>query len=277
MRQDHTAGKNYKRSDSATSKGKNFRKKKKVEPVAAAPKSDQTRLNKYLAASGICSRREADELISAGLVSINGNIVTELGTKVNPGDQVKYNGERLRSERMVYMIMNKPKDYITTLRDPHAKKTVFDLLGKACKERIFPVGRLDKNTTGVLLFTNDGDLTKKLTHPQFNKMKIYHVSLDRSLKGADLKEIQDGIVLEDGPMKVDNISFTDATDKSKVGIEIHSGKNRVVRRIFEHLGYKVRKLDRVYFAGLTKKGLARGKWRFLTDTEIAMLKMGSFK
>ncbi len=252
-------------------------KKQQESRRPVGKKDESVRLNKYIAGSGICSRREADDLIRAGLVSINGKIITELGTKVLPTDQVRYNGERLKSERLVYVLLNKPKDYITTVKDPHAKKTVLDLVSNACRERIFPVGRLDKNTTGVLLFTNDGDLAKVLTHPKHNKMKIYHVTLDRSLKAADMKAISEGIELDDGPAHADAISYTDPVDKTKVGIEIHSGRNRIVRRMFEHLGYKVRKLDRVYFAGLTKKGLTRGKWRFLNEKEIAMLKMGSYK
>lgn len=269
-----------KRSVKGTSKthstGK-FKKKQVFEPVKRHVDLDSVRLNRYLAAAGICSRREADDLISAGLVSINGTIITELGTKVKPGDEVKYNGERLKTERPVYILMNKPKDFITTVKDPHATRTVLDLIGNACRERVFPVGRLDKNTTGVLLITNDGELTKTLTHPRHEKKKIYHVTLDRAVSAADIRQIQDGLQLEDGLIKVDEVSYTDAHDKTTVGIEIHSGKNRIVRRIFEKLDYKVKKLDRVYFAGLTKKGLQRGKWRFLEEKEIGMLKMGSFK
>jgi 23S rRNA pseudouridine2605 synthase len=235
------------------------------------------RLNKIIASSGICSRREADDMISAGLVSVNGKVITELGTKVNPADDIRYNGERLRQERLVYILLNKPKDYITTLRDPFAKRTVLELIEGACKERVFPVGRLDRNTTGVLLLTNDGELTKKLTHPSCNRKKIYHVHLDTSLKQPDLEAIQNGLELEDGFIKADEISFVDPVDKKQIGIEIHSGRNRIVRRIFERLNYKVVKLDRVYFSGLTKKGLQRGQWRFLTNQEIAMLKMGSYE
>jgi len=235
------------------------------------------RLNKIIAHAGICSRREADTLIQAGLISVNGKIVTEVGTKVSPDDDIRYNGERLGNERKVYLLLNKPKDYVTTLDDPHAKKTVMDLVGRACKERIYPVGRLDKNTTGVLLFTNDGDLTRKLTHPSFNKKKIYHVHLDRNLQYIDMKKIAEGMELEDGPVNVDAIAYANAENKKEIGLEIHSGKNRIVRRIFESLDYKVMKLDRVYFAGLTKKDLPRGRWRFLTDKEIKMLKTNAFE
>jgi 23S rRNA pseudouridine2605 synthase len=244
---------------------------------SSSKKKEEVRLNKYIAHAGICSRREADNLISAGLVSINGKVVTELGTKVMDGDDVRYNGVRLGNERKVYVLLNKPKDYVTTVDDPHAKKTVMELVSKAGKERIYPVGRLDKNTSGVLLFTNDGDLTRKLTHPSFNKKKIYHVYLNKNLLQNDLKKIGEGITLEDGLIQVDAIAYASKENKKEVGLEIHSGKNRIVRRIFEHLDYKVTKLDRVYFAGLTKKNLARGRWRFLTDQEIKMLKMNAFE
>lgn len=240
-------------------------------------KKDEIRLNRYLASTGICSRREADELITAGLVTINGTIITELGTKVSPGDDVRYNGGRLKTERMVYILLNKPKDYVTTVRDPHAKRTVIDLVQNACKERVYPVGRLDRNTTGVLLLTNDGELVTKLTHPSFNKLKIYQVSLDKTLTRPDFNQILEGLTLEDGFIKADALSYVDTSDKKEIGIEIHSGRNKIVRRIFEHFGYKVKKLDRVYFAGLTKKGLSRGKYRFLTAQEVGMLKMGSYK
>jgi 23S rRNA pseudouridine2605 synthase len=235
------------------------------------------RLNKYLASTGICSRREADEFIKAGLVTVNGKLVTELGVKIKPGDLVKYNGETLREEKKVYILINKPKDYITTVEDPHAKKTILDLVKGACKERVYPVGRLDRNTTGVLLLTNDGELTKRLTHPKFEKLKIYHIQLNKNLKYADLEKVATGIHLDDGLIKADAISYTDSTDKSQVGIEIHSGRNHIVRRIFESLGYEVVKLDRVYFAGLTKKSLHRGEWRFLSEKEVNMLKMNAFK
>ncbi|MBN2611342.1 MAG: rRNA pseudouridine synthase [Bacteroidales bacterium] len=238
---------------------------------------DQIRLNRYIASTGLCSRRQADDFIKAGLITVNDNIVSELGVKVNPGDVVKYNGEKIREEKKVYILLNKPKDYVTTVEDPHATKTVLDLVKNACKERIYPVGRLDRSTTGVLLLTNDGDLTKKLTHPKFNKMKVYQVTLNKNVKSSDLEKIASGVTLDDGFIKADAIHYVDAEDKRQIGIEIHSGRNRIVRRIFEQLGYKVIKLDRVYFAGLTKKGLPRGKWRFLTDREISVLKMSAYK
>ncbi len=237
----------------------------------------QIRLNKYLASTGICSRRQADELIQAGLVTVNDRLVTSLGVKITPSDVVKYNGETIREEKKVYILMNKPKDYITTLEDPHAKKTVIDLLHGACKARVYPVGRLDRNTTGVLLLTNDGELTKRLTHPRFEKLKVYHVQLNKGLRQGDLEKASAGINLDDGFIKADAISYIDPADKTQVGIEIHSGRNHIVRRIFEYLGYEVVKLDRVYFAGLTKKNLRRGEWRYLSPREIAMLKMNAFK
>jgi 23S rRNA pseudouridine2605 synthase len=253
---------------------------KKEGPKTIRPlKKDDTemRLNKFIAHAGICSRREADGLISAGLVTLNGKVISELGTKVKESDDVRYNGERLGNERKVYLLLNKPKDYITTVDDPHAKKTVMELIGKACKERIYPVGRLDKNTTGVLLFTNDGELTRKLTHPSFNKKKIYHVFLNKNLILSDLQKISAGVDLDDGFIQVDAIAYASKENKKEIGLEIHSGKNRVVRRIFEHLDYKVTKLDRVYFAGLTKKNLPRGRFRFLTDQEVQMLKRNAFE
>ncbi|MFW6369762.1 MAG: pseudouridine synthase, partial [Bacteroidota bacterium] len=206
---------------------------------------ESIRLNKYISNSGICSRREADTYIQTGLVTVNGKIITELGTKVKPGDDVRINNTRLKPEKNVYILLNKPKDFITTSKDPHAKRTVLDLVQNACRERVFPVGRLDRNTTGVLLITNDGELTKKLTHPGFNKKKIYHVTLDKNLKKSDMERIASGIELEDGFIAADAVSFVDQQDKTQVGIEIHSGRNRVIRRIFEFLGYKVKKLDRV--------------------------------
>jgi len=234
------------------------------------------RLNKFISNSGVCSRREADDYITAGLVSVNGQIITELGTKIQAQDDVRFNGERLRGEEKVYLLMNKPKDFVTTLTDPNADKTVMDLIAGNCSQRVYPVGRLDKSTTGVLLLTNDGELTEKLTHPSNLNKKIYHVFLDKNLSGSDFKALLDGITLEDGPMNADSLSYIDE-DKSQLGLEIHSGRNRVVRRMFEHLGYKVKKLDRVFFAGLTKKNLRRGQWRFLTEQEVAMLKMGAFE
>jgi 23S rRNA pseudouridine2605 synthase len=244
----------------------------------SAFKPDQPiRLNKYIANSGICSRREADELISAGLVSVNGVVVSELGSKILPTDEIKYNGEKLREERKVYILLNKPKDFVTTLDDPNARRTVMELVASACRERVYPVGRLDRQTTGVLLLTNDGELTKTLTHPKYEKKKIYEVTLDKKVTHADLEKIVEGIELEDGVIRADAVAYASDDDKKTVGIELHSGKNRIVRRIFESLGYKVNKLDRVYFAGLTKKGMKRGQWRFLTEKEVTMLKMGSYE
>jgi 23S rRNA pseudouridine2605 synthase len=233
-----------------------------------------TRLNKYISNAGICSRREADELIKAGVISVNGEVVTEMGYKVQPGDEVRYNNETLRSERLVYLLLNKPKDFITTVDDPEDRKTVMHLVRNACKERVYPVGRLDRNTTGLLLFTNDGELARRLTHPSFEVQKVYQVDLDKNLKSSDMDAIANGLQLEDGFVKVDAISYVGSgSDKSIVGVELHSGKNRIVRRIFESLDYKVKKLDRVYFAGLSKRDLPRGRWRFLTELEIANLKM----
>ncbi|MCK9305511.1 MAG: rRNA pseudouridine synthase, partial [Bacteroidales bacterium] len=234
------------------------------------------RLNKFIANSGICSRREADEYITAGLITVNGEVITELGTKIDSSDDVRFNGERLKGEEKVYILMNKPKDYVTTLTDPNADKTVMDLIAGKCSQRVFPVGRLDKSTTGVLLLTNDGELADKLTHPSNNQKKIYHVFLDKNLSGSDFNKILEGIDLEDGTISADALSYIEE-DKSQIGLEIHSGRNRIVRRVFEHLGYKVKKLDRVFFAGLTKKNLRRGQWRFLTEQEIAILKIGSYE
>ncbi len=254
-------------------------KAQEYTPKPRVPKAEGeegVRLNKFIANSGICSRREADEFIVAGVVSVNGQVVTELGTKVFGNDVVKFNDEIVRGEEKVYLIMNKPKDFVTTTSDPHAEKTVMDLVAGKCPQRVYPVGRLDKDTTGVLLLTNDGDLTEKLTHPSFEKKKIYQVFLDKNLKRTDFEQILKGVRLEDGMAKADALSYIDE-DESQVGIEIHNGKNRIVRRIFDSLGYRVKRLDRVYFAGLTKKGLRRGQWRFLTDSEVAMLKMGSYE
>ena len=244
------------------------------QPKAAG--EEGVRLNKFIANSGICSRREADDYISAGVVSVNDQVVTEMGVKVFQNDVVKFNGEIVKGEKKVYIIMNKPKDYVTTTSDPHAEKTVMDLIAGKCAERVYPVGRLDRETTGVLLLTNDGELTEQLTHPSYEKKKIYQAFLDKNLKKDDFEKIVNGIELEDGPIQSDALSYIDE-DESQVGIEIHTGRNRIVRRIFESLGYEVKKLDRVYFAGLTKKGLRRGQWRFLTEQEIGMLKMGSYK
>lgn len=235
------------------------------------------RLNKFLANAGVCSRREADEFITAGVVSVNGEVVTELGTKVKRSDEIKFHDQPINIEKKVYVLLNKPKDYVTTSDDPQNRKTVMDLVSGACRERIYPVGRLDRNTTGVLLLTNDGDLASKLTHPKFLKKKIYHVYTDKNVTAADMRQIAEGITLEDGEIHADAIDYASPTDKKQVGIEIHSGKNRIVRRIFESLGYRVVKLDRVFFAGLTKKNLRRGDWRFLTEQEVNMLRMGAFE
>lgn len=263
----------YKRSFTKRSSGKG--------PSTNPHKSNDDgtiRLNKYISNAGICSRREADDLISSGVIQVNGKVVTEMGYKVKPTDVIKYGGQTLRKERLVYLILNKPKDYITTVDDPQQRKTVLELVQGACSERIYSVGRLDRATTGLLMFTNDGELTKKLTHPRYGVRKIYHVELDKPLKRADMDQITEGIELEDGNVKVDEISYVgDGKDKASIGVEIHSGKNRIVRRIFEHFGYNVRKLDRVVFGPLTKKDMPRGRWRFLTDSEVGMLKMVSEK
>jgi 23S rRNA pseudouridine2605 synthase len=239
------------------------KKKTEQEPV---------RLNKYIANAGLCSRREADTLIQEGKISVNGNVVTEMGTKVKPGDKVTYQGKSLRAEKPQYVLLNKPKDFITTVNDPKERKTVMSLVAKACPERIYPVGRLDRHTTGLLLFTNDGDLAKKLTHPSHNIRKIYQVELDRPLTKKDFDQIVEGITLEDGPVSVDELAAI-GDDYRMLGIEIHSGRNRIIRRIFEHFKYKVVKLDRVMFGPLTKKNLPRGKWRHLSEKEVRLLKM----
>ena len=235
------------------------------------------RLNKFLANAGVCSRREADSFIEAGVVKVNGQVVTELGTKVKRSDSVLFHDQLVSIEKKVYILLNKPKDYVTTSDDPQNRKTVMDLVKGACRERIYPVGRLDRNTTGVLLLTNDGELASKLTHPQYMKKKIYHVYLNKNVTAADMRMIADGIQLEDGEIKADSIEYASETDRKQVGIEIHSGRNRIVRRIFESLGYKVIKLDRVFFAGLTKKNVRRGDWRYLTEQEVNMLRMGAFE
>ena len=241
------------------------------------PIKEEIRLNKYIANSGVCSRREADNFIQAGVVTVNGEVVTELGTKVNVlKDDIRFNGERLKGEEKVYIVMNKPKGFVTSASDPHAEKTVMDLL-KGCKLRVFPVGRLDKYTTGVLMFTNDGEIAEQLTHPSYNKKKIYQVILDKPLEEADKEKIlTEGLDLNDGNIKADELEYIDAEDHRRLGIEIHSGKNRIVRRIFESLGYDVKALDRVYFAGLTKKGLKKGEWRYLSEGEVNVLKMGAY-
>ena len=239
--------------------------------------NEPIRLNKFLANAGVCSRREADEFIQAGVVKVNGEVVTELGTKVLRTDNILFHDQNVSLEKKVYVLLNKPKDYVTTSDDPQQRKTVMDLVKNACPERIYPVGRLDRNTTGVLLLTNDGDLASKLTHPKFLKKKVYHVYLDKNLTAQDMQQIAQGITLDDGEIHADAIDYASDTDKSQVGVEIHSGKNRIVRRIFESLGYRVVKLDRVQFAGLTKKNVRRGDWRFLTEKEVEMLRMGAFE
>ena len=246
------------------------------DDTVKAPIQEVVRLNKYIANSGVCSRREADTLIQSGVVTVNGEVVTELGTKVNVlTDDIRFNGERLKGEDKMYILMNKPKGYVTTASDPHAEKTVMDLL-KGCPTRVFPVGRLDKNTTGVLMFTNDGEMAERLTHPSYNKKKIYQVVLDHPLADEDREKVLSGIELTDGVVAADELEFIDAHDHRQLGIEIHSGKNRIVRRIFESMGYEVKALDRVYFAGLTKKGLKKGDWRYLTEGEVNILKMGAY-
>ena len=239
--------------------------------------NEPVRLNKFLANAGVCSRREADEFIQAGVVTVNGAVVTELGTKVLRTDEIRFHDQPVSLEKKVYVLLNKPKEYVTTSDDPQQRKTVMDLVKNACPERIYPVGRLDRNTTGVLLLTNDGDMASKLTHPKYLKKKIYHVYLDKNITAHDLQQIRDGITLEDGDIKADEVEYADANDKKQVGIEIHSGKNRIVRRIFESLGYRVTKLDRVLFAGLTKKNLRRGDWRYLTEEEVDRLRMGAYE
>lgn len=255
-----------------------YSKKKRIAYREAVIDPDApVRLNKYLANAGLCSRREADNYIQAGLVSVNGAIVTELGTKVTHNDDIRFNGERVNPERKVYVLLNKPKDCVTTVDDPQERKTVLQCLRGIGKERIYPVGRLDRNTTGVLLLTNDGDLASKLTHPKFMKKKIYHVTCDKNVAMSDMDLLVNGIELEDGPVYADEVTYVNDADRSQIGIEIHSGKNRIVRRMLEHLGYRVNKLDRVLFAGLTKKNLKRGDWRYLTEKEVNMLRMGAYE
>ncbi len=253
-------------------KQKNPRYRRKPGKKAATGDQGLTRLNKYIAHAGICSRREADDLIASGAVKVNGQVVTELGTKVSPKDKVQYGGETLNTEKKVYVLLNKPKDHITTTEDDRGRRTVMHLVRNACRERIYPVGRLDRNTTGLLLFTNDGELAKKLTHPKHRVIKIYHVEVDRNVKENDLKQLIEGIQLEDEKVTVDNAAYV-GSDRKQVGVELHSGQNRVVRRLFEALGYDVRKLDRVMYGNLTKKDLPRGKWRYLSEKEVGQLKM----
>lgn len=272
------AARPYQKRDSNYDPNAKYSKKKQIEYKLVNVDPDAPiRLNKFLANAGVCSRREADEFITAGVVSVNGQVVTELGTKVKQTDEIKFHDQPISIEKKVYVLLNKPKDYVTTSDDPQNRKTVMDLVRNACKERIYPVGRLDRNTTGVLLFTNDGDLASKLTHPKYLKKKIYHVYTDKNVTAADMRQIAEGITLEDGEIHADAIDYASPTDKKQVGIEIHSGKNRIVRRIFESLGYRVIKLDRVFFAGLTKKNLRRGDWRYLTEQEVNMLRMGAFE
>lgn len=283
--------KRYEESDNATGyRPRTFQKKytdeftgepKPRKEILLPEKSESRadgliRLNKYISNSGLCSRREADEHIKNGQITVNGEVVTQLGTRVSPNDEIRFKGKELESERKVYILMNKPKDYVTTVDDPHAKQTVMDLLEGACQERVYPVGRLDRNSTGVLLLTNDGELTKKLTHPSYLKKKVYYVGLDKKVSFEDIEKIRNGIEVDGEILSVDSIDYTEDSDGTEVGVEIHTGQNRVVRRIFESLFYRVVKLDRVYFAGLTKKSLPRGKWRFLTQKEVYMLKMNRF-
>jgi len=269
--------KHYKRDNSNTPKNKTIQIKNESQSTENQDSvSGKIRLNKFVANAGVCSRREADKLIADGLIQVNGEVVTAVGTMVEMSDNVVYDGKSLNPEKLVYVLLNKPKDCVTTLSDPHAKITVIDIVKNACKERIYPVGRLDKMTTGVLLLTNDGDLAKKLTHPSHEHRKIYHAFLDIPITDEDLKKIETGFELEDGFIKSDKLGLVKG-NRLEVGIEIHSGKNRIVRRIFKHLGYEVVKLDRVYFSGLTKKDVPRGKWRFLTQKEITFLKAGIMK
>lgn len=260
------------RRNNAAAKNTSFSRPKKVAGQTGKP-AEGIRINRFIALAGISSRREAEKYIEAGLVEINGEIITNLAYRVMPTDVVKYDGAELRSEARRFVLLNKPKDFITTVEDDKGRRTVMSLLNGACKERIYPVGRLDRNTTGVLLFTNDGDMAKKLTHPKHGVKKIYHVVLDKPLEREHFEEITEGLMLSDGPAPVDNISFVEGMKKNEVGIEIHIGRNRIVRRIFEHFDYKVVKLDRVYFGGLTKKNLKRGQWRHLDKNEINMLSM----
>ena len=273
-------GNNFRRQQGGGSYDPNakYTKKKQIEyKEQYVDPNEPIRLNKFLANAGICSRREADEFITAGVVSVNGEVVTELGTKIKRSDEVKFHDQPVSIERKIYVLLNKPRDTVTTSDDPQARRTVMDLVKGACQERIYPVGRLDRNTTGVLLLTNDGDLASKLTHPKYMKKKVYHVCLDKNLTKADMDQIATGITIDDEQIHADAISYTDENKKDDIGIEIHSGKNRIIRRIFETLGYKVIKLDRVLFAGLTKKGLRRGEWRYLTEQEVNFLRMGSFE
>lgn len=270
---------------SRSGKGKVFTAKpqygKSAPKFSSHGKSSSTvdgsmRINRFISNAGICSRREADTYIAAGVVTVNGKVVTELGAKIMPGDQVNFEGQRLVSEKKVYILLNKPKGYASTVEDSQGERTVMDLIKNASREKVYPVGRLDKDSTGLLMLTNDGELTTRLTHPKYNRKKIYHVHCDKNVIKSDIRKILDGFALEDGFVKADAVSYVDDSDLHQVGIEIHSGKSKIVRRIFAHLGYRVEKLDRVYFCGLTKLNLPRGKWKFLSDKELAMLKMGKF-
>lgn len=255
---------------------KNSKGDKKLSSGKAKNTDDHIRLNRFIAHCGVCSRRDADELIRKGLIKVNGKIVKDLGTVISASDDVRYSNKKLKAEKMVYILLNKPGGYVTTVKDPHAEKSVLDLIKGACRERVYPVGRLDKDTTGVLLLTNDGDLAGRLMHPRYNRKKVYHVFLDKPVSRDDLSILTIGIEIDGKTINADAVSYADPEDRTQIGMEIHSGQNRIVRRIFEKLGYKVSKLDRVYFAGLTKKHLRRGKWRFLTGKEISMLKRGIF-
>lgn len=262
------------RSPDRVSRGSSFKKGNRIR--VSRDSSELIRLNRYISNSGLCSRREADEMIGKGLISVNGKIITSLGTKVSTTDDIRFKGKRLSTEKKVYILMNKPKGYVTTVKDPHAEHTVIELLGNNCPERVYPVGRLDKETTGVLLLTNDGELTGKLTHPKYERKKIYNVTLDKDVIKEDMYKLTEGIELDGELIASDSVAYSELPDKSKIGIELHSGQNRIVRRLLESLGYRVKKLDRVYFAGLTKKNVPRGKWRYLSEKEISMLKRGLF-
>ena len=281
-RDEHRSGEGYdRRSNFKGGEKRSFKPRRDDKPRSypkynPARQTGEIRLNRFISQSGVCSRREADDFILAGVVKVNGQVVTELGTKILPTDEVRFNDERLQGEKHVYLVLNKPKGYVTTLDDPHADKTVMDLVKDACTERVYPVGRLDKNSLGLLLITNDGDITRQLTHPSYLKKKIYQVTLDKPLTRADMDTLTEGITLEDGDIFADEVAYA-SEDKTEVGIEIHSGRNRIVRRMFEHLGYNVQKLDRVYYAGLTKKNLKRGAWRFLTKDEVMRLKTGQYE
>ncbi|MGM9694782.1 MAG: pseudouridine synthase [Alloprevotella sp.] len=271
-----SGGRQMRRPNAGFNKNRNFKKRYEYKEEDYDP-TKPMRLNKFLANAGVCSRRDADKYIEAGVVKVNGEVVTGLGTKILRTDEVRFHDNPVKMEKKVYVLLNKPKGYVTTSEDPQNRKTVMDLVQHACRERIYPVGRLDRNTTGVLLLTNDGELASKLTHPKFLKKKVYHVTTDKNVTAADLAQIAEGITLEDGVIKADAVEYAHPTDKKQVGIEIHSGKNRIVRRIFESLGYHVVKLDRVLFAGLTKKNVKRGDWRYLTEKEVNMLRMGAYE